>query len=79
MYLMTEQTGTKYFNAFGRRAIMACDTGRSADDIEQFLQRVLNHETESVSVDRFFREDIAPSFQPLPSSKICDEIKRAFL
>ena len=78
MYLMTEQTGGKYFNPFGRRAIAACDLGRSPEDIKRFLDRLLSHNTENAAVDGFFSEDIAPHFQIAPSLKICDEIKRAF-
>lgn len=78
MYLMTEKTGDRYFNNFGRRAITSCDVGRSPDDIERFLDRVLSDDTGDMAVGRFFNEDIAPHFQILPSTKICDEIKRAF-
>lgn len=78
MYLMTDQTGDKYFNPFGRRAITSCEVGQSVDDIERFLIRVLSGETDHAIDDRFFNEDIAPHFQPLPSLKICDEIRRAF-
>ena len=76
---MTEQTGDKYFNAFGRRAIKACSIGRSVGDIERFLDKMLEKGTENQNYDSsFFKQDIAPLFQTPPSLKICDEIKRAF-
>lgn len=78
MYLMTDQTGDKYFNPFGRRAITSCEVGQSIDDIERFLNCVMSGETEHATDNRFFNEDIAPHFHPLPSLKICDEIRRAF-
>lgn len=78
MYLMTDQTGDKYFNPFGHRAITSCEVARCVDDIERFLNRVMSGETEHATDNRFFNEDIAPYFHPLPSLKICDEIRRAF-
>ncbi|MDC3316415.1 hypothetical protein OAV33_00415 [bacterium] len=75
MYLVTEETGEKYFNLFGRRAIKACDVGRSAADIEGFLDRLLSGETCNHATQQFFDEDISLYFQHLPSSKICDELR----
>lgn len=78
MYLMTEDTGGRYFNAFGQRAITGCEVGRSVGDIDRFLDQLFRGETPAATASRFFAEDIAPHFDPLPSSKICSEIKRAF-
>jgi len=78
MYLMTEQTGEKYFNSFGRQAITDCDVGRSADDIDRFLEGLLRDDSESLTDGRFFDKAIAPHFQTLPSLKICNEIRCAF-
>ena len=82
MYLMTDQTGERYFNEFGRRAIAACDIGRSSEDIERFLNQLINsendNENENAADRSFFTNEIAPHFQILPSIKICDEIRRAF-
>jgi hypothetical protein len=78
MYLMTEETGGKYFNEFGRRAIEAYEIGRCSDDIERFLEKVICGKCEAVRTEKFFNEDIAPYFRIAPSTKICDEIKRAF-
>ena len=79
LYLMTEQTGDKYFSSFGRRAIKSCSIGRSVDDIERFLDKMLDKGAENQNYDNsFFKQDIAPLFQTPPSIKICHEIKRAF-
>ncbi|MRU15681.1 UDP-N-acetyl glucosamine 2-epimerase [Roseovarius sp. A21] len=78
MYLMSEQTSGKYFNDFGRRAITACDVGRSAKDIEEFLERLLMEDTKNIERDRFFNEEILNHFKMKPSVKICQEIKNAF-
>lgn len=77
MYLVTEQTGVKYFNPFGRRAVAACTVGRSVDDIERFLIDVLE-DTENVdTIETFFKQDIKPLFQQPPSVQICEEIKKS--
>jgi hypothetical protein len=78
MYLMTEETGDKYFNSFGRGAITACEIGRSADEIRRFLDDLLAERNARVDHSAFFTQEIAPHFETLPSQKICDEIKRAF-
>lgn len=79
MYLLTEKTGEKYFNQFGRRAVAACNIGRNAEDIETFLENILTGNIESATRARFFHRDIKPHFLEPPSLKICDEIKSAFL
>jgi len=78
MYLMTEQTGEKYFNPFGQRAFAACDIGRDTEDIERFLEILSTENIKTVEYDRFFKEDVSPYFQTAPSLKICEEIKCAF-
>ena len=77
MYLMTEQTGEKYFNPFGRRAVAACTVGRSADDIERFLVDVLKGTETDDTVETFFGQDIEPLFRRPPSVQICEEIKKS--
>ncbi|MEI4233692.1 CDP-glycerol glycerophosphotransferase family protein [Roseovarius sp. D22-M7] len=77
MYLMTEETGDKYFNSFGRAAITACEVGRSADEIRRFLDDLLAGQSAPVGHSAFFRQEIAPHLETPPSQKICDEIKRA--
>lgn len=80
MYLMTDQTGAQYFNDFGKRAIASCQVGRSAEDIERFVQAVIRRDP-SAGADAesgFFQDEIAPLLEVAPSMKICSEIKNAF-
>jgi hypothetical protein len=78
MYLMTEDTGDMYFNAFGRGAITACEIGRSSDEIRRFLDDLLAGRGAPVGHSAFFKQEIAPHLETPPSKKICDEIKYAF-
>lgn len=75
LYLMTEQTNGQYLNAFGRRALSACEIGKSVDDIERFLIGLLEESVGGTQAKSFFDSEIASLNARPPSLKICEEIK----
>ena len=78
LYLLTEDTGGKYFNAFGRAAFNACNKAQSIGDVERFLDQLLSGEQCHDKVEHFFGHQIRPLMVTPPSKKICQEIKQNF-
>lgn len=79
LYLATQETGLQYFNSFGLSALDACEIGKSVEDIDGFLRRLVQGEEMAGDGRKFLGENILPYFDPLPSQKICDEIRKSFL
>jgi len=79
MYLKTERTSDNYLNDFGMSALNACAMGRGADDIERFIESLLNGEDPEAQKRRaFIDENLAPLYSIAPSQKICFDLLTEF-
>lgn len=77
MYLLSTENNQKYYSEFGLKALSSCEIGKSLNDIERFLGKmVLGNKDLKPSHNDFLRQEVFPFFETnKPSERIVEEIK----
>ena len=79
MYLKTELTSDNYLNDFGISALNACTIGRKVEDVEQFINDLIDGKDPGIQKrKRFIEERLKALYETPPSKKICHNLLREF-